>query len=156
MYGGAVWPENFEIGVAFGARVGFADAIGRWLRVGVELDWWTAQHEIHDLEARDGVVGLAFWRPLFAGSPIRPYLGLGGGLHSVDVSREDGSPVLDGAAATVDVKGVHLGGSLFGGILARLSRTGAIWLVGEYRYSTVSSISNHELRVGFRLSGSGP
>ncbi len=156
MYGGAVWPSDSETGVAFGARLGFADLFSGSLRVGLELDWWTAGRVDSDLEVRDAAGGLDFWVDLTRSRTVRPYVGLGGALHSIDTSRKDGSRFQEGEsleAARLD--GVKAGASAFAGLTVRLTQTGAIWLIAEYRFTVVSNLSYQEVRVGIRLQGSG-
>jgi len=157
MYGGPAWPADSEVGVAFGGRLGFADLFGRTVQMGLQLDWWAAGREFGDLEVRDAVGGLDFWADLAHPRTVRPYLGLGAALHSIDTSRKDGSPIEDGEsleAARLD--GLKVGASGYAGLTLRLTGTGAIWLVAEYRYNIVSDISYQQLRAGLRLAGSGP
>jgi hypothetical protein len=157
MYGGAVWAADSEPGVSFGARLGFADLLGRALHMGVELDWWTAERRDVDLEVRDVMGGLAFWTDVTRSAVLRPFLGVGVSLHSIDTSRKDGSRFEGGEPVeAAQLSGLNVGASGFGGVTFRLSGTGAIWLVVEYRYTVVSQLTNHELRAGLRLLGSQP
>jgi hypothetical protein len=157
MYGGPVWASQSELGVAFGGRLGFADLFNRALHMGVELDWWTAERAEADLEVRDALGGLAVWRDITSSAALRPFLGLAVALHSIDTSRTDGSGFEGGESLEArQLEGVRVGASGFAGLTLRLSRTGAIWLIVEYRYTIVSEISNQELRAGLRLLGSGP
>ncbi len=152
MYGGVVLAEGSEAGVAFGGRLGLFDLFGRRLRAGPELSWWTAPLRGEELEVRDVVGGLAAWRSWRRDRVLRPYLGLGAGLHSVDVTRPDGSRLRPGEspeAARLD--GNRIGVSVFAGITVRLTATGAIHSIIEYRYSWISRIMHHEVRVGARL-----
>lgn len=154
MYGGAVWPADTESGIAFGSRLGFADMFGRFLRLGFELDWWTAELMGTDLEVRDAVGGLALWKDTPAAA-FRGYLGIAGSLHALDISRKDGSRIEDGESpAAAQLDGVRFGASAFAGAMVRITQTGAIWLVGEYRYTAVADLPYHEVRLGIRLSGS--
>jgi hypothetical protein len=157
MYGGPVWASQSEPGVAFGGRLGFADLFDRSLHMGLELDWWTAGRANTDLEVRDALGGLAVWRDIASSGVLRPFLGLAAGLHSIDTSRTDGTGIENGASIEARrLEGVRAGASGFAGLTLRLSRTGAIWLIVEYRYTIVSEVSNHELRAGLRLLGSAP
>lgn len=157
MHGGAVIPSDSKPGVSFGARLGMAELFGRWLQLGPELSWWAAQRSDADLEQRDIVAGLALWRGLASGGAVRPFLGVSTALHSVDVTGPDGGAVVaaDSAlAATLDGHRLGVGG--FAGLALRLTETGAIWLVAEYRYTAVARVSHHEVRGGVRLAGSEP
>ncbi len=156
MQGGAVVPRNSEPGVSFGARLGLADLFGRWLHAGPELGWWTAERTDADLEHRDLVAGLAVWKSLKLGRALRPYLGVSAALHSVDVTGPDGGDVaLFDAALARSLDGHRFGVGGFAGLASRLTTTGAIWLLAEYRYTAVSRSSHHEIRAGLRLAGSG-
>jgi hypothetical protein len=154
MSGGAVWPSDSRVGVVFGARLGFADLLGRALHAGLEIDWWSADRKDADLEVRDALGGLAFWKELAGARTVRPYLGLGAAFHSLDLSRRDGTQLPDGGSPAAEPEGVRVGLSGFAGLAIRLTQTGAIRLVVEYRYVAVSDVANHQLRVGARL-GSG-
>lgn len=157
MQGGMVIPSESEPGVSFGARLGLADLFGRWLQVGPELGWWAAERSDADLEHRDIVAGLAFWRGLGSGGTVRPFLGVSGALHSVDVTGPNGGDIAPGdsaLAASLDGYGFGVGG--FAGLALRLTQTGAIWLVTEYRYTAVARVSHHEIRGGVRLAGPQP
>jgi hypothetical protein len=156
MFGGSVWPDESEVGVAFGGRLGFADLFGSVLHMGIELDWWSADRKNSDLAVRDALAGLAFWSDILRGGGVRPYLGAGVSLHSIDVSRAEGSSFQDGQLLEAErLRGVRFGASGFLGFAFRLSATGAIWLLAEYRYTAISEIPFHEARLGFRLLGSG-
>lgn len=150
MCGGVVLAAESEPGVAFGARVGLADILGRLLLVGIELDWWTAEREESELELRDIVAGVALWRELVNRGALRPFLGLGAAMHSVHASAEGESELLQGSEAA-ELNGYRVGASGFAGLSVRLSHTGAIWMVLEYRYTTVRRVPHHELRAGARL-----
>lgn len=155
MHGGAVLASQSEPGVAFGARVGLADMFRRALLAGVELDWWTAQREDLQLELRDVVAGIAVWRELARRGALRPFLGLGAAVHSVHASGEDGAGILQSREAA-ELDGYRVGASGFAGLSFRLSRSGAIWVLLEYRYSAVRRVPHHELRGGVRLLPSEP
>jgi hypothetical protein len=150
MYGGAVLAAESEPGVACGARVGLADVFGRALLAGIELDWWTAEREDSQLELRDIVAGIALWRELAGRGALRPFLGLGAAVHSVHASGEDGAEFLQ-SSETAALDGYRVGASGFAGLSFRLSQTGAIWIVVEYRYTAVRRVPFHELRAGVRL-----
>ncbi len=153
--GGAVIPRRSEPGVSFGARLGLADLFGRWLHVGPELGWWTAERRDADLEHRDLVAGLAFWKRLGLGSAVRPYLGISTALHSVEVTGRGGGDVAPGDLARArSLDGNRFGVGGFAGLELRLSTTGAIWMVAEYRYTVVRHTSHHEIRGGVRLAAS--
>ncbi len=153
MYGGVVLAAESDPGVAFGGRAGFADLFNRSLHVGFELDWWTVERQDVELEVRDIVAGLALWKEISAGSVLTPFLGLSAGLHALDASRIGGGRFEDGESPEADrLSGYRMGGSGFGGLTFRMSRTGAIWAVVEYRYTIVSEISHHEIRLGVRLN----
>ena len=157
MFGGAVWAAESDIGVSFGSRLGFADLLGQDLHLGFELDWWSAERTDSDLAVRDALGGLALWFDLARREVVRPFLGGGASLHWMDVSFSDGAQLPDGDLVEASgLEGVRLGASGFAGVAVRLSRTGAIWLVGEYRYTWISDVPFHEARLGFRLSGSDP
>jgi hypothetical protein len=157
MYGGAAWPAGSETGVAFGGRLSFADLFDRFAVMGLSLDWWAAGREIGDLETRDIAGGLDFWLDLLQSRTFRPYVGIGGALHSFDTSRKDGSRFPNGGSPEAEqLDGLKFGGSGFAGLTLRLTRTGAIWVIAEYRYNLVSNLSYHEVRAGLRLAGSGP
>jgi len=152
MYGGIVLPKDSELGVAFGARVGLADLFDGAARAGFELDWWTAKRSGADLKVRDIIAGFAVWREFGDSNSLRPFLGLGTALHAVDVSRADGTRLLAGESAEADqLDGYRMGGDAFAGLTLKLTQTGAVWLVVEYRYAALSSIAHHEIRAGARL-----
>lgn len=154
MFGGAAWAAESQMGVAFGTRLGFADMVGRRLHLGFELDWWSAGRSDPDLAVRDALGGLALWIDIGGGHVLRPFLGGGVSLHWIDVSLEGGATFPDGESlAAEDLEGARLGASGFAGAALRLSRTGAIWLVGEYRYTSITDLPFHEARLGFRLGG---
>jgi len=156
MYGGAAWPSASETGVAFGGRLSFADLFERFAVMGLSLDWWAAGRAIGDLEVRDISGGFDFWVDLLKSKSFRPYVGVGAALHSFDTSRKDGSQIPDGELPpTARLDGLKFGGSGYAGLTLRLTETGAIWVIAEYRYNLVSSVSYHELRAGLRLAGSG-
>ncbi len=156
MYGGAVLPVDSKVGVAFGGRLGFADMFGGLLRLGLELGWWTAQQQEVAIDVNDIAGGLAIWMPLVSEGALRPYIGLGGGFHSVDASPASFAveipPLLALQLSRLD--GVRFGGQAYAGLVLRLSGTGAIWGLLEYRYTAVSRIHNHQFLAGIRLSGS--
>ncbi len=157
MFGGAAWPAESDIGVSFGSRLGFADLLGRSLRLGFELDWWSANRTNADLAVRDALGGLALWFDIARGDVLRPFLGGGASLHWIDASPRDGIPPPDGDPVEAEkLEGARLGASGFAGMALRLSRTGTIWLVAEYRYTSISDVPYHEARLGFRLSGRDP
>ncbi|MGD8866758.1 MAG: hypothetical protein PVI01_03995 [Gemmatimonadales bacterium] len=153
MFGGAAWAAESDMGVAFGSRLGFADLIGRRLRLGFELDWWSAEHRAPDLAVRDAMGGLALWIDVGRGHALRPFLGGGASLHWIDVSLEGTAFPDEESLAAEELEGVRLGASGFAGAALRLSRTGAIWLVVEYRYTSITDLPYHEARLGFRLGG---
>lgn len=156
MQGGAVVPRHSEAGVSFGARLGLADLFGGWLHTGPELGWWTAERADADLERRDLVAGLAIWKSLRLGRVLRPYLGVSAALHSVDVTGPGGGNVaLADAALARSLDGHRIGAGGFAGLALRLTTTGAIWLLADYRYTAVSRSSHQEIRAGIRLAGSG-
>jgi hypothetical protein len=156
MFGGAVWPDGSEVGVAFGGRIGFADLFGRALHMGFELDWWSADRKSSDLAVRDAMAGLAFWSDIVGSGAVRPYLGAGVSVHSIDTSRADDAGFPDGQSLDSEgLEGERFGASGLLGVALRLSATGAIWLLAEYRYTAISEIPYHEARLGFRLLGSG-
>ncbi len=157
MYGGPVLPSHSEPGVAFGARLGFADLFDRALHFGVEMSSWTAEREGSELEVRDFVTGLAFWHEMGSGGRVRPFLGLGTALHVLDVSGSGGGDVPEEAASRArELDGYRPGVSGFSGFTLRLTRTGAIWLIGEYRFSVIADVPYHDLRAGARLLGPEP
>jgi opacity protein-like surface antigen len=125
--------------------------------MGLALDWWAAGREIGDLEVRDAVGGLDFWLDLTNSKTFSPYIGVGAALHSINTSRKDGSQIPDGESPEAErLDGLKFGGSGYAGLTLRITRTGAIWVIAEYRYSLVSNASYQELRAGLRLAGSGP
>ena len=151
MLGGVASVSDTGYGVAFGTRFGFADFFGS-ARLGIEIDWWTAEHEAPAYEVRDIMGGLAVWRD-FGSAAIRPYIGAGAGIHSINTSPVDsiGGQLPPQARR---LQGVRVGASGFAGLTLRLSSTGAIWLVLEYRYTAISDVPYQELRAGLRLAGS--
>ncbi len=151
MLGGAASVSDTGFGVAFGARFGFADLFGA-AQLGIEADWWTADHDVPPYEVRDIMGGIAIWKD-FGSTAVRPYLGAGAGMHSVNTSPVDSIGGLLPPEA-LRLQGVRVGASGFGGLALRLSATGAIWLLVEYRYTAVSDLPYHELRAGLRLAGS--
>ncbi len=152
MYGGIVLPQDSDLGVAFGARVGLADLFDGAARAGFELDWWTAKRSGADLKTRDIIAGFAVWKEFGGANLLRPFFGLGTALHAVDVSRADGTRLLAGESAEADrLDGYRMGADVFAGLTLKLTPTGALWLVVEYRYAALSSISHHEIRAGARL-----
>ncbi len=157
MFGGAVFPSQADPGVVFGARVGLFDLFDRSVQAGLELEWWTAERPDVELEVRDIVFGLAFLKQLSRTGLLRPYLGVSAALHSVDTSRLGGDRFLgDVPLAAERISGYRAGAGVFGGLGLRLTRTGAIWLLFEYRYAAVSRVSHHEVRGGARLLASRP
>ncbi|MGD2216149.1 MAG: hypothetical protein PVJ64_05310 [Gemmatimonadales bacterium] len=157
MFGGAVFPSQTDPGVVFGARVGLFDLFGRSVQAGLELGWWTAERPDAQLEVRDIVFGLAFLKQLAPNRLLRPYLGLGVALHSVDTSRLGGDRFLGGEPLVAErISGYRAAAGAFAGLGLRLTRTGAIWLLFEYRYTAVSQVAHHELRGGARLLASRP
>lgn len=157
MFGGAAWAAESDMGVAFGGRLGFADLVGRSLRLGFEVDWWSAEHRAPNLAVRDAMGGLALWIDIGRGHTLRPFLGGGASLHWIDASLEGGTGFPGDESLTAgELEGVRLGASGFAGAALRLSRTGAIWLVAEYRYTSITDLPYHEARLGFRLAGRDP
>jgi hypothetical protein len=154
MLGGAAWVSDADLGVAFGARFGFADIFGRAARLGLEMDWWSAGHVVPAFEMRDIMGGISVWRELGRGG-LRPYIGGGAGIHSISTSPTDS---IGGTLPpqALRLQGTRVGASIFAGITARLSSTGAIWLLLEYRYTAVTDVPFHELRGGLRLAGADP
>jgi len=154
MFGGAAWVAKSDVGVAFGSRIGFADLMGRRLRLGFELDWWSAGRKDSDAAVRDALGGLALWIDIGKGHALRSFLGGAASLHWIDVSFDDGAVFPGGDSLLAEeLEGVRLGASGFVGAALRLSQTGTIWLVGEYRYTSITDLPYHEARLGFRLSG---
>jgi hypothetical protein len=151
MLGGAAVVSEADVGVAFGTRFGFADFMGGAARLGLEMDWWTAQYDSPAFEMRDIMGGLAIWREFTRGG-LRPYLGGGVSIHWIGTSPVDGvDGVLPPEARAL--QGTRLGASGFAGFALRLSQTGAIWLLIEYRYTAISDVPFQELRAGLRLAG---
>lgn len=151
MLGGAAVISEADVGVAFGTRFGFADLMGGTAQLGLEMDWWTARYDVPAFEMRDIMGGLAIWRELTSGG-LRPYLGGGLAIHWVGTSPVDGI----GGALPPEARalqGTRFGASVFGGFAARLTHTGAIWLLLEYRYTAISDVPFQELRAGLRLAG---
>ena len=152
MYGGIVLTPNTEVGFAFGTRIGLLELGGTRLRAGAIIDWWTAENTELDVEVRDIVSGIDLWKDFGTSGWFRPYLGIGFGIHSVDVSPASGQDSLQPVPAeAAQLEGFRPGASAFGGATFRLSTTGAIWAIAEYRYNLVRDISNQEIRVGLRL-----
>lgn len=157
MAGGAAWVADSDVGVAFGGRLGFADLLGRKLRLGFELDWWSAGREELDAAVRDALGGLALWFEIGRGRVLRPFLGGAVSMHWIDVSFDGGAGFPSGGTLVAEeLEGLRLGGSGFVGAALRLSQTGTIWLVAEYRYTSITDLPYHEARLGFRLSGRDP
>ncbi len=157
MFGGAVFPTQADPGVVFGARVGLLDLFDRSVQAGLELEWWTAERPDVELEVRDIVFGLAILKQLSVAGLLRPYLGLSAALHSVDTSRLGGERFLeDEPLAAERISGYRAGAGACAGLGLRLTPTGAIWLLFEYRYAAVSQVSHHEVRAGARLLASRP
>jgi hypothetical protein len=157
MFGGAVFAPESDPGVGFGARVGLLDLVNRSLQVTLEFEWWTADRQDVELEVRDIVFGLAFLKKLSETAPLRPYFGLSAALHSIDTSRLGGDRFLEDEPPEAQrISGYRAGASGFAGIGLRLTHTGAIWLLVEYRYTTVSELPHHEVRAGARLQASRP
>jgi hypothetical protein len=157
MLGGAAWAADSDVGVSFGGRLGFADLVDRTLRLGFELDWWSAERTHADLAVRDALGGLALWFDIARGDVLRPFLGAGASLHWIDVS-PSGAILPPGGelGKEYELEGARLGASGFAGVALRLSRTGTIWLAAEYRYTSIADVPYHEARLGFRLSGRDP
>ncbi|NIR45139.1 MAG: hypothetical protein GWN99_12200 [Gemmatimonadetes bacterium] len=156
MLGGAVVPgAGTDVGVTFGARFGFGDLFGGFARLGVEVDWWTARHDDPAYEIRNILGGIAIWKEIVGSGPVVPYLGMGGAIHSLDTAPvgrlTDPLP-----AEARRIAGARLGGSGFGGVAFALSRTRAMWILLEYRYTAVTDIPFQEIRLGFRLAGRRP
>ena len=156
MFGGAAWVADSDVGVSFGGRLGFADLVDRALRLGFELDWWSAGRRSTDATARDALGGLALWFEPTRGHALRPFFGGGVSLHWIDVTPGDAILPPGGGTDTEELEGARLGVSAFGGAALRLSRTGTIWLITEYRYTSITDVPYHEARLGFRLSGRDP
>ena len=76
---------------------------------------------------------------------------MGTAVHAADVSRIDGSIGDPLSPEAQELDGLRLGISGFGGLTLRLTHTGAIWSIVEYRYNAVPDIANHEIRAGLRL-----
>lgn len=153
MLGGATFPDESEVGVAFGARVSLVDLFAGAVHLGGELDWWAAARRAAAFDVRDASFGVGFWHEPLAGDLWRPFVGLGAGLHSIDVRRDaDASSSPEESAEAARLDGVRGGAAIFGGLATRLTGTGAIWLVFEYRYAVVSRLAFHELRLGVRLT----
>ena len=116
MYGSVVLPDNSDAGVAFGTRVNLAELFAGSLAMGLEIDWWTAGRSGVNLDVRNIIGGFSIWRELVAGQLVRPYLGLGAAVNSVDAVRAD-SPLLTSAevCAFESVNGYKLGASGFAG-----------------------------------------
>lgn len=151
MYGGLVLPADTDVGFAFGTRIGLLDFLDRDLRAGLVIDWWAADHTGLGVEVRDIVSGVDFWKDFRGTSWLRPFAGVGTAVHAVDVSRIEnrvGGPLSSGAR---ELDGIRLGISAFGGVTVRLTHTGTIWSIVEYRYNAVPDIANHEIRAGLRL-----
>ncbi len=154
MYGGAVFPTGLDLGVAFGARVGLVDLFGRAFHAGLELDWWTADRQDSRISVRDAIASLSLWRGVGGSGVLRPFFGLSGSLHSLDAAGDDRALLSPGELAEArGLDGYRLGAAGFAGLTVRLSATGAIWLILEYRYAAVSRVSHHQLRAGARLLG---
>lgn len=151
MFGGAVWPQDSEVGVNFGTRVDVAELFSGLAHAGLEIDWWTARRAGADIDVQDIIGGIAVWREFAPRSPVRLFLGLGGAIHSVNVTSLEGAPLDRRLTEAARLDGYRLGASGFVGLTVRLTPTGAIWLVSEYRYTAVSKVQNHELRAGARL-----
>jgi hypothetical protein len=157
MFGGGVFASQSDPGVVFGARVGLFDFFDRSVQAGLELEWWTAERPDVELEVRDIVFGFAFLKQLSRAGLLRPYLGLSAALHSVDTSRLGGDRFLEDEPPVAErISGYRAGAGAFAGLGFRLTRTGAIWLLFEYRYAAVSEVSHHEVRGGARLQASRP
>lgn len=151
MYGGLVVPADTDVGFAFGTRIGLLEIPGRGLRAGLVIDWWAADHSRLGLEVRDIVSGVDFWKDFGGGGWFRPFVGIGTAVHAADVSRMDGSATAPLPAEARELDGLRPGLSAFGGVTLRLTHTGAIWSILEYRYNAIPDISNHEIRAGLRL-----
>lgn len=152
MSGGAVFPENSDVGVVFGTRLDVASLLGPNNHVGLGLDFWVAGRAGGEVDVRDVVFTLDLSRELTSSGFVRPYLGLGGALHAVDAALDDDAPVVETTQLEADeLDGYRFGVGAFGGTALRATSTGAIWFTLEYRYSVVSDVSNHLLRGGFRL-----
>ncbi len=152
MSGGAVLPENSDVGVVFGTRLDIASLASANNHAGLGLDFWVAGRAGGEVDVRDVVFSLDLSRELASSGFIRPYLGLGGALHVVDAALVDDAPVVETTSLEADeLDGYRFGVGAFGGLALRATSTGAIWFTLEYRYSVVSDVSNHLLRGGFRL-----
>lgn len=151
--GGALFAADSEVGVSFGTRLAAAELFGRTLRAGVHFDWWTADRRRSEIEVRDVTIGLSFWKTIGrATASVRPYLGAGTAVHSVDTSLADGRPFPgETPPQAARLEGVRIGASAFGGFSFRLTRTGAIRLLLEYRFTALARASHHEARLGTRL-----
>jgi len=153
MQGSAVFAANSEVGAGFGARLAVAELFGHRLRAGLRFDWWTADRSDSEIELRDVIVGLSFWKSLgSAATIVRPYLGLATAVHSLDASLMGGAPFPGERPLEADrLEGVRVGASAFTGLSLRLTRTGAIRALAEYRFTALSRPSHHEVRIGARL-----
>lgn len=153
MQGGAVLASDFDTGVTFGTRLAVFELFGRQARAGLDFTWWTADRDGQDIEVRDVAIGLSIWRS--ARSPaslLRPYVGATGAVHSLNTSRDGGAPFFgERPAAARRLEGLRVGASLFAGVSLRLTATGAIRLLMEYRFTILSRPTHHELRAGARL-----
>ena len=83
-----------EVGFAFGTRIGLLELGGTRLRAGAIIDWWAAENTELDVEVRDIVSGIDLWKDFGTSGWFRPYLGIGLGIHSVDVSPASGQDSL--------------------------------------------------------------
>lgn len=153
MQGGTVLASDFDAGVTFGTRLAVFELFGRHARAGFDFTWWTADRDGQDVEVRDVAIGLSVWRSV--GSPasvVRTYVGATGAVHSLNTSRDGGAPFLgERPAAARRLEGLRLGAGIFAGLSLRLTATGAIRLVTEYRFTVLSRPVHHELRAGARL-----
>jgi hypothetical protein len=153
MQGGAMLASEFEPGVTFGTRLAVFELFGRDAQAGLDFTWWTADRDAQDIEVRDVAVGLSVWRSLgLAGRLVRPYAGATGAVHSLNTSRDGGAPFIgERPAEARRLQGLRLGAGLFVGLSLRLTATGAIRLLTEYRFTILSRPVHHELRAGARL-----
>lgn len=156
MFGGVVLPRNAMTGVTFGTRVGLASVFGRSARLGIVLSWWTADRGDVPVDVRDLVLHVDVWRE-FGSSRARAYLGLGAGLHALDSTLQDVRVAPDRMTRRVvdDLEGYRPGAAGLAGASLRVTSTGVIWLVMEYRFSAVARASHHEVRAGLRLRPGG-
>lgn len=159
VYAGAVFPTRSERGASFGATLWLGTIFHPRLLWGPGVHYATADRTDGPVAVRDIVISLDFAYPLVATGRLYPYLGVTGGVHSVEatVLTTDGDPASLAFAEFLaeDIGGYKLGGGGFAGLVLLLTETGSMGLLVEYRLVGAPDVTHQEGRAGIRFSVGG-